>query len=71
MEQSRFEPCKPFLKRAGNLTDPKSYFEIKVLGKVGSVLTSHEVHFVALAENLTATVSKLWELPSLVENKTA
>ena len=52
MEQSRFEPCKPFLKRPGNLMGPKSYFEIEVLGKVGSVLTSYEVHFVALAENL-------------------
>ena len=38
---------------------PKSYFEIEVLGKGGSVLTSYEVHFVALAENLTASVSPI------------
>ena len=32
---------RPFLERSGNLTGPKSYFEIKVLRKVGSVLTSN------------------------------
>ena len=35
-----------FLERRGNLTDPKSYLEIKVSRKVGCVLASDEVHFV-------------------------
>ena len=35
----------PFLERPGNLTGPKSYFEIKVLRKIGCVLTSNEVDF--------------------------
>ena len=43
----------PFLGRPGKLTGPVSYFEIKVSRKVGCVLTSNEVHFVSLAENLT------------------
>ena len=33
--------------------DPVSYFEIEVSRKVGCVLTSNEVHFVSLAENVT------------------
>ena len=64
-------PWGPFLERPGNLTGPKSCFEIKVSGKVGSVLTSNEVHFVSLADNFTAPFSKLLKLPSLMENKTA
>ena len=40
----------PFLERPGNLTGPKSYFEIK-FSRVGCVLTSNEVHSVSLAEN--------------------
>ena len=43
----------PFLERPGNLTGPKSYFEIKFSRKVGCVLTSNEVHFVSLADNFT------------------
>ena len=43
----------PFLERAGKLTGPVSYFEIKVSRKVGCVLTCNEVHFVSLAENFT------------------
>ena len=43
-----------FLKGPGNLTGSKSYFEIKVLRKVGRALTSNEVHFVSLADNLNA-----------------
>ena len=39
----------PFLESPGNLTGPKSYFEIKVSREVGCVLTSNEVHFVSLA----------------------
>ena len=42
----------PFLERPGNLTGPKSYFEIKFSRIVGCVLTSNEVHFVSLADNL-------------------
>ena len=61
----------PFLEGPGNLTGPKSYFEIKVSGKVGSVLTSNEVHFVSLADNFTAPFSKLLKLPPLMENKIA
>ena len=61
----------PFLESPGNLTGPKSYFEIKVSRKVRSVLTSNEVHFVSLADNFTAPFSKLMKLLSLVENKTA
>ena len=61
----------PFLERPGNLTGPKTYFEIKVSRKVGCVLTSNEVHFVSLADNFTVPFSKLLKLPSLMENKTA
>ena len=43
-----------FLERPGKLTGPVSYFEIEVSRKVGCVLTSNEVHFVSLAENVTA-----------------
>ena len=54
-----------FLESPGNLTGPKSYFEIKVSRKVGCVVTSYEVHFVSLADNLTAPFSKLLKLLSL------
>ena len=37
----------PFLEGPGNLTGPKSYFEIKVSRKVGRGLTSNEVNFVS------------------------
>ena len=60
----------PFVERPGNLTGPKSYFEIKVWRKVGRVLTSNEVHFVSLADNFTVPFSKLLKLPSLMEKKT-
>ena len=43
----------PFLEGPGNLTGPKSHFEIKVSKKVGCVLTFNEVHFVSLADNFT------------------
>ena len=49
----------PFLERPGNLTGPKSYFEIKFSRKVGCVLTSNEVHFVSLAETFTVQFSNL------------
>ena len=57
----------------GNLMSPKSYFEIKVLRKVGCVLTSTENHFVSKADNFTASFSKLLKLPSfsLMKNKKA
>ena len=42
----------PFLERPGKLTGPVSYFEIEVSRKVGCVLTSNEVHFISLAENV-------------------
>ena len=42
-----------FLKIPGKLTGPVSYFEIEVSRKVGSGLTSNEVHFVSLAETFT------------------
>ena len=62
----------PFLERPGKLTGPKSYFEIRVSRKVGCRITSNEVHFVSLADNLTAPSSKqLLKLPSLMNNKTA
>ena len=51
----------PFLESPGNLTDPKSDFEIKVSRKVGSVLTSNEVHFVSLADNFTAPFSVIFQ----------
>ena len=43
----------PFLERPGKLTDPVSYFEIKVSRRLGCVLASNEVHFVSLAANFT------------------
>ena len=61
----------PFLESPGNLTGPKSYFEIKVSRKVECVLTSNEVHFVSLADNFTVQISKLLKIVSLMENKTA
>ena len=61
----------PFLERPGNLTGPKSYFEIKVLRKVGRVLTSNEVNFVSLADTFTVQFSNLLKLQSGMENKTA
>ena len=64
--------CKsrgPFLETPGNLTDPKSYFEIKVSRKLGCVLTSNEVHFVSLADNLTVQFLKLLKLSSEMEKK--
>ena len=60
----------PFLERPGNLTGPKSYFEIKVSRKVGCVLTSNKAHFVYLAGNFPVQLSKLLKLPSEMENKT-
>ena len=45
-------PRGPFLESPGNLTGPKSYFEISVLRKVRCALTYNEVHFVCLADNL-------------------
>ena len=58
----------PFLERPGNLTGPKSYFEIKLSRKVGCVLTSNEVHFVSLADNLTVQFSNLLKLLTKMEN---
>ena len=61
----------PFLERPGNLTDPKSYFEIKVSRKVVCVLTYNEVHFVSLADKFTVQLSILLKLSSGMENKTS
>ena len=61
----------PFLERPGNLTGPKSYFEIKFSRKVGCVLTSNEAHFVSLADNFTAQFLNLLKLLSRMKNKTA
>ena len=61
----------PFLETLGNLTGPKSYFEIKVSRKLGCDLTSNEVHFVSSAHNFTVQFSKLLKLSSGMENKTA
>ena len=61
----------PFLERPGNLTGPKSYFQIKVSRKVGRVLTSNEVNFVSLADNFTVQFSNLLKLPPGMKNKTA
>ena len=60
----------PFLERPGNLTDPKTYFEIKVSRRVGCLLTSIEVSFDSLADTFTVPFSKLLNLPCLMENKT-
>ena len=49
----------PFLESPGNLTGPKSDFEINVSRKVGCVVISDEVHFVSLADNFTVQLSKL------------
>ena len=64
-------PWGPFLERPGNLTDPKSYFEIKISRKVGRVLTSNEVNFVSLADTFTVQFSNLLKLPPGMKNKTA
>ena len=64
-------PRDPFLERPGNLTGPKSYFEVKVSRKVGCVLTSNEVCFVYLAHNFTVQFSNFLKLLSGMENKTA
>ena len=61
----------PFLESPGNLTGPKSYFEIKFSRRVGCDLTSNEVHFVSLADNLTVQFSNLLKLLSRMKNKTA
>ena len=61
----------PFLERPGNLTGPKSYFEIKISRKVGRVLTSNEVNFVSLADTFTVQFSNLLKLPRGMKNKTA
>ena len=61
----------PFLERPGNLTGPKSYFEIEGSRKVGSVLTSNEVHFVSLADNFTVQFSNLLKQSSGMKYKTA
>ena len=53
----------PFLERPVNLTGPESDFHIKVPRKVGRVLTSDEVHFVSLPDNLTVQFSNLLKLP--------
>ena len=66
-----FGSWDPFLERPGNLTGPKSYFEIKFSRKVECVLTSNEVHFVSLADNFTVQFSNLLKLLSRMKNKTA
>ena len=43
----------PFFERPGNLTGPKSDFEIKISRKVGCVLISNKVHCVSLANKFT------------------
>ena len=58
-----------FLERPGNLAGPESDFDIDVSRKVGRVLTSNEVHFVSLADNITVQFSNL--LKTHMENKTA
>ena len=69
--QPTYDTWGPFLERLGNLTGPKSYFEIKFSRKVGCVLTSNEVRFVSLAENFTVQFSNLLKLLSRMKNKTA
>ena len=54
----------PFLERAGNLTDTKSYFEIKVSRKVGYIVTSDEGHFVFVADDFTVQFLKLLKFPA-------
>ena len=53
MSPARARTRGPFLESPDNLTGPKSYIEIKVLRKVGHVLTSNKVQFVSLADNFT------------------
>ena len=65
------EASGPFLESPGNLTGPKSSFEIKVSRKEGCVLTSNKVHFVSLADNFTVQFSNLFKIPSGMENGTA
>ena len=62
-DRSGLEYWGPFLERPGKLTGPVSYFEIEVSRKVGCVLTSNEVHFVSLAENLNCIIFKSFETP--------
>ena len=69
--ESGYRSRGPFIERLGNLTGPKSYFEIKVSRKAGRVLTSNEVNFVSLADTFTVQFSNLLKLPSGMENKTA
>ena len=42
----------PFLERPGNLTGPKSDFEIKISRKVGCLQNANKVHFVSSAYDL-------------------
>ena len=71
-ERNTMSPTRgPFLERPGNLTGPKSYFEMQVSRKVGRVLTYNGVHFVSLADNFTVQLSNLLKLPSGMENKTS
>ena len=58
---SYYRPWGPFLER---LTGPISHFQIKVSRREGCVLTSNQVHFVSLADNLT-TIFKTFETPIL------
>ena len=51
-DQGASRPRGPFLESPGNLTGPKPYFEIKLSRKVGYFLTSNEVHFVSLTNNI-------------------
>ena len=53
MSPARARTRGPFLESPDNLTGPKSYIEIKVLRKVGHVLTSDKVQFVSFADNFT------------------
>ena len=62
-QESRPLARAPFLEAPGNLTGPESDFDIKVLRKVGPVLTSDEVHIVSLADNFTVQFSNLLKLP--------
>ena len=70
-ERATCRAWDPFLERPGNLTGPKSYFEIKISWKVGCLLTSNEVHIVSLADNFTVQLSNLLKLPSGMESRTA
>ena len=59
----------PFLESPGNLTGPKSCFEIKISRNVGCVLASNEVHFDSLTDNFTVPFLKLLKLRSLWKTK--